>query len=187
MAKKKSDWQYLPGYTRTFALPDPRVAVSRHINWDKTYINNYPNHTVWRTPEPDNYNFAVWHKRKHFLPDIEYQCWYRDKLGGGWMSLYVIPVEQQRIFVDYFTSNQVWATWQCTKPVSMRTRISNISLTLNKSWGKNAPRTEDERYYDMGFYDSLIARGAKADYVFKFAGVGRPQPQPEPEPEEEDK
>ena len=179
--KKKSDWQYLPGYTRTFALPDPRVAVSRHINWDKANINNYPNHTLWHTPEPDNYTHAVWHQKPHELPDIEHQCWYRDRAGGGWMSLYIIPVAQQQIFVDYFTANQVWASWVYHKPVPMRTRISNINYDLNRSWGKNAPRTDDERFFDMGFYDNLVAKGAKADYVFKFAGVSRPPPVELPE------
>ena len=90
------------------------------------------------------------------------------------MSLYIVPAAQQHLFVDYFTENSVWATWVYHKPIPMRQRISNIDLALNKSWGKNAARTEDERYYDMGFYDSLIQRGAKADYVFKFAGVSRP-------------
>lgn len=179
MTKKKSDWCYLPGYTRTFALPDPRTAVSRQIGWERTQINNYPGHTVWHTPEPDNYTHAVWHQRRHFLPEVNHQCWYRDRAGGGWMSLYIIPVAQQQQFVDYFSENPVWATWVYHKPVPQRTRISNISLDLNKTWGmrgKNNLRTLDERFYDLGYYDNLIALGAKADYVFRYAGVSRPPP-----------
>lgn len=97
------------------------------------------------------------------------------------MSLYIIPVAQQQIFVDYFTANPVWASWVYYKPVPIRTRISNINYARNKSWGKNAARTDDERFYDMGFYDNLIARGARADYVFKYAGVARPAPAELPE------
>jgi len=101
------------------------------------------------------------------------------------MSLYIIPVAQQQIFVDYFTSNQVWATWVYHKPVPQRTRISNIDYALNKSWGKNAARTDDERFFDMGFYDGLIQRGARADYIFRYAGVSRPAPAEQPEIYEE--
>jgi len=151
-------------------LPDPRLEISRHINW-----NSSTGGTTWSQPEPDNYNRASYDVRRHHIPGIENQCWYRDIASTNWFSVYYCKNQTELdIWLNYTNINKPLATWAYTA-VPLRNRISKIELEGGRQFAKNKSATADERMMDMGFYEQLVMRGADPDFIAQHIGVRRPE------------
>jgi hypothetical protein len=156
------------------------------MEWQPLIMANHADKTRWAGVEPDSYTHAIWYKTPQYIPGIPDQCWYKEPVYSGWISLYVIDPEHKPIYDAYIMNNDVWATWNMKLPVIKRIRISRIDYDTNVKWSKTAGRTDDERFHDLGFYDKLLARGVSADWLRKQVGQPRPFIQELPREEQDE-
>lgn len=179
---KRTTWKYNIDIKES--LRDPRIQLMRHMNWERQNISNHPGRTRWNGTEPDAYNRSIWDKRAHFIEGIKDQCWYKDLIHGGWVSLYVLDDYNKPLFDAYIKENSVWATWSPYKSSAMRTRIPSIVYDHHIKWGKMAGRTDDERLHDLGFYAKLAERGIPYSWIIER--TGEPDPLEEVKDQEEE-
>jgi hypothetical protein len=164
----RNTWVFARGRQPYEFIKDPRVFVTKQMNWERVNIAGFPNYTRWTGVEPDNYTHCIWHRHAVFIEHIEHQCWYRDYANGGWLSMYV--VEDTDRFQDYLDNLDWWGHWRACRSNKPRLKISKIAHEHNIKWGKNAGRTLDERLYDLGHYDRLVALGCDPEWILKYAG-----------------
>ena len=170
--KTKHEWHYQPDYPLKPRLRDPRIQITKQTGWElyKSTIN--PGQTRWAGPEPDNYTHAIYAENKHFIEGVEHQCWYKLPYANGWFSVYITTDE---VLNEYIKDKKIFAIWRCDAPKPIRTKVSRIRYEATKKWGeKNQERTADERLYDLGFVDKLIAMGVDPSFIEQTMGVPRP-------------
>jgi len=181
---KKHTWNFS---TAPVVLGDPRLPVIKHMEWQPLVMANHADKTRWNGVEPDAYTHAIWAKTPQFIAGIKDQCWYKEPSHSGWISLYIVNELEQPVYDAYIMNNDVWATWSIKMPAIRRIRIPRIDYDTNVKWGKNAGRTDDERFHDLGFYDKLLARGVNTDWLRRQVGTPRPliiEQQPEEQDDE---
>lgn len=185
MKNKRKSRVHVWEFTRTpINLHDPRMPVIRHMEWEPLRIANFHDKTRWNGLEPDSYTHGFWDERPHYIDGIKDQCWYRDYQNGGWISLYVIKDIDYALYSLYRMDKTFWGIWHTNKPKEIRPRIPRIIYDNHIKWGKTSGRTDDERLFDLGFYDRLLARGADANWLIERTGEARPMDQLEEQDEE---
>lgn len=161
-------WQYRWDYTGP-KLFDPRSAITRHINWERSKISNHPNHTLNSLPEPDNYTHAIFDSRCHFIPEVNHQLWFHWELLDGYCSVFITTDD----VMDQYLINHTpiaWCRLPNVKPI--RQRISRIDYERHRNWRKTMCNdlTLEERLHDLGFFQDLIEKGAPEDFIRIHAG-----------------
>lgn len=170
--KRQNRWQFRPGYKIDERI-DPRTSVVQHIGWNHNKISGHHDHTIWSIPEPDNYTHSIWDSRAHFIEGINYQCWYKNSLG--WFSLFLIDEYNLPLYKEYQRQNPgVQGYWSTKRSNPIKKIMPTINYELHLNWGKLYGRSSDERLYDQGVYDGLIAKGADPDFLYSRIGVARP-------------
>lgn len=168
------DWLVDPRYanlTHLHSLPDPRLPLSRHIDW----INPGQSDTPWSFPEPDNINHAVISDRYHFIPFLKNQIWYKDVYLNAWVSLYYVPLDQLLIYEDYIQELPAWATWCSRREQKPRRQLSLIERDIKKCMGirQRIQHTLDERLCELGHTERLTALGVSKEYQEQRIGIPR--------------
>lgn len=166
-------WIFAQGIKPKENLHDPRRKITHHMQWQNLKIANHAEHSRWNGIEPDNYNFGIWYERPVFIDGISDQVWFKDS-EAGWMSMYVINEYTRPHYDVYLREQPWWAHWRAKNPHPIRPRMTRIDYDHQIYWAKNAGRTEDERLFDLGFYDKLQDKGVTADWIRQR--VGEPQP-----------
>jgi len=101
---------------------DPRIPIARQIGWQKV-----TGETAYTIPEPDNYNRAVVTDKPVECVAIEDQVIYQDLNRNHWVTVLLVPEEQQAEYDSWLMRIKPLAHWQHTKPPRVR---KQRSLTL---------------------------------------------------------
>jgi hypothetical protein len=132
---------------RTSKIPDPRLAIAKHINWTRPQAGY---DTEYSLPEPDNYNYAGFAERPIECPILQCQVFYQHRKKKGWWSVYYVPDELLEDFLTWSQPIQFEICWTPFKLPKMRQR-----RPLLKSRKGAVEQTIDERLYTMGYFDEL--------------------------------
>ena len=153
-------------------LPDPRLVISRHINWDSPKFAA----TTWSQPEPDNINRAICHDRPHQIAGISNQIWYRDTEKNRWYSCFYLRPEEMVLFEEYIRDCEYFAVWTGGKVTPMRRRLSRVETEIKNTQGRqqSSLHTVDERLIEMGMMAGLKELGVTDEYIRERVGEVRP-------------
>jgi hypothetical protein len=177
-------WTYSYGFNGKKDFIDPRIPIARHIGWKKSTSEfaDYP------TPEPDNYNRAVFTTKLWECPLVEDQVVYYDQNKQGWMIVLYVP-QEDIVEVDRWIYHlPTIAVWRHLKPPKIKPQRSLLWTRGNIS---DTNQTDNERLYTMGYFDELKVKYFSDDaaYVDSLLGEARAilkDPWPEAEETEVD-
>ena len=161
-------WTYGPEYQGLPDLPDPRIAIARHIAWFKSSTE----YTDFPTPEPDNYNRAVIANVPIDCSTVKNQVFYYDQKRNHWVTVMHVP-EEQCIEVDSWIKQcRPQAIWQHNKPPHVKPRKTLLWTRDNIS---DTNMTDNERLYTIGYYENLKSKYFSDDtsYVDSLLGSAR--------------
>ena len=161
------DWHILPACEFP-ELPDPRVAIARHIGWTKSASLL----TEYSTPEPNNYNRSVCDIRSRPCNFIEDQVYYFDATRRLWFTVYYVPPELFAEFDTWMTSLPVQARWRPS--LSNKLRPQRRLLWAKGSSGPGT-LTDNERLFTLGYYDELRSRHFTLDDSYLNSALGKPR------------
>ena len=161
-------WNYNPSYQGSQDLYDPRFPLIKYTGWKK--INQTD--TEYRTPEPDNYNRAVFADKPQDCELIEDQVFYYDQEHSAWMSLYYIPDELTPAVDAWIKEQKPWAVWCHLKPPRVKPERGLLWTRHNIS---DDNMTDNERLYTLGYYKNLKVKYFDDDpeYVDSLLGTAR--------------
>ena len=159
-------WKHRTPPPSNWVFIDPRIALARHIDWQKTY-----DETEFSLPEPDNFNFATLSQRPLFCESVKNQVWYQDFYKSGWISLYLVTPQELPAFKDWLKQQPWRSYWRTGKPLPLRTRRSML-------WNRRTATelTLEERLYLSGYYKNFIAKyfaDGHAEFVYRRLGEPR--------------
>ena len=161
-------WTYGPEYANKNELNDPRLALAKWMGWKKLHTPE----TEYRTPEPDNYNRAVFAAEAIDCTIIEDQVVFYDKVNKGWITLLYVPDEQTTEVDAWIQQCRPWAYW-------VHLRAPKIKPQRGMLWARhnigNDNQTDNERLYTMGYYEDLKVKYFSDDteYVDSLLGEAR--------------
>jgi hypothetical protein len=159
------DWHTLPACEFP-ELPDPRVAIARHIGWTKTTSA----FTEYTTPEPNNYNRSVCDVKYRICNFIEDQVYYFDAHRQLWFTVYYVPEQQITEFDIWMDALSVQARWRpslCSKLRPQR------RLLWAKASTSDHTLTDNERLFTLGYYDELRSQHFTTDDSFLNSALGQ--------------
>jgi len=161
-------WTYSYEFKGKKDFIDPRIAIARHIGWKKSTcdVTDYP------TPEPDNYNRAIFTRKLWECPLVEDQVVYYDQNKQGWMTVLYVP-QEDIIAVDRWIQNlPTIAVWRHLKPPKIKQQRGMLWVRDNIS---DNNMTDNERLYTMGYFDELKVKYFSDDteYVDSLLGTAR--------------
>lgn len=159
------DWHILP-VCEFPELPDPRVAIARHIGWTKSTSP----YTEYTTPEPNNYNRSVCDSQRRPCNFIEDQVYYFDATRRLWFTVYYVPQELFTKFDAWMTDLPVQARWRPS--LSNKLRPQRKLLWAKASTSEHT-LTENERLFTMGYYDRLRSQHFTTDDSFLNSALGQ--------------
>jgi hypothetical protein len=161
-------WTYSPTFKNKHNFIDPRIIIARHIGWLKNNIEV----TDFSTPEPDNYNRAVFTTTPQECLLIEDQIIYYDNQNNGWITLMYVPPEQIEDVDDWICSCNKLAVWCHLKPPRIKQQRSLLWARHNIS---DTNQTDNERLYTMGYYENLKVKyfSDNTEYVDSLLGEAR--------------
>lgn len=128
---------------------DPRIAIARHMAWIKA-TGLAP--TVWRVPEPDNYNHAIRTHRPVACDFVKDAVFYKDLATNKWWNVFYVPQDQTEAFRAWVDQQNTDFYWYHNKAPAPR-------LTRNILY--NTPHAElntEERLFQMGYYAKLSSK-----------------------------
>ena len=111
-------WTYSPAFEGKQNFADPRIAIAKHLGWQK-YSNAC---TEYATPEPDNYNRAIWSLLPVDCRITEDQVVYRDVARDAWITVMLIQQEDIETYENWKTIHDPLAFWQHNSPPPVKTR-----------------------------------------------------------------
>ncbi len=88
--------------------------------------------------------------------------------------MYVLNDTNRHLFDEFVKQHRVWATWSPHKLSGLRTKIPRIVYDHHIKWGKMNGRTDDERLFDLGYYDRLTERGVPLSWIIEQTGLPDP-------------
>lgn len=100
-------WTYGPDFELKQNLQDPRIAIARQLGWQK-YYNEC---TEYATPEPDNYNRAIWNLLPVDCKIADFQVIYKDHHNDAWFTVMYIPeekIEEYQAWLSVFNPKAHW-------------------------------------------------------------------------------
>lgn len=143
----KTYWTYSPEYSGNKTFVDPRIAIARLIGWEK-YTG--PD-TVWPTPEPDNFNAAIFTLRPCECKFIKDQVIYYDSYRAGWMTVMLVLEDQIQDYAQWLNDQKPLAHWNYSKSAPLRPRKNFLRLRGEVDPTKDM--TLNERLYTMGYFE----------------------------------
>jgi hypothetical protein len=161
-------WTYSPELKDKHDFPDPRIPIARHIAWTKTTNPD----TEFFTPEPDNYNRAIFTEKITECTLVEDQVIYYDKVRQGWLTIMYVPDEQIQEIDAWITQSNKLAVWCHLKPPRIKPRRNLLWARGNI---RDDTQTDNERLYTMGYYENLKVKYFSDDttYVDSLLGEAR--------------
>lgn len=161
-------WSYCYGFSQVKDFPDPRIPVARHTGWKKTTteFTDYP------TPEPDNYNRAIFTVKPQECPLIEDQVIYYDRVRNGWITLMYVPPNQIKDIDAWIYRSKKIAVWCHLKPPKVK---PNRTLLWTRNNVSDNAMTDNERLYTMGYFETFKVKyfSDDATYVDSLLGEAR--------------
>lgn len=143
-------------------LIDPRMAIVRHIGWDRTTSDDTP----WTTPEPNNYNRAIMVARPAIPPMVKNCICYQQEDKFWWMvSLVTADIKS------------LYDAWEFTQPYHVRWFHPNApgikpQRKLLYGQNKNCDITANERLFAMGYYANLSSKYFGDDDTMLLSRLG---------------
>lgn len=145
------------------AYKDPRIPIARHIDWIKTYTIE----STFTSPEPDNYNRAVYALTPIECKFIKDQVFYRDLTKHNtWWTVYYVPQDQLENFDSWIKTQNYQLFWLMEKTVKLR---SPMHLLYAR---KNSDITDNERLFQMGYYAKLGSKYFSEDDTMLLERLG---------------
>ena len=158
-------WTYGPEYANKNELNDPRIALAKWLGWKKL---NYPI-TEYSTPEPDNYNRAVFANDPVDCKIIKDQVIFYDKVNQGWITLMYVPDTQLAEVDSWIEQCRPQAHW-------VHLRAPRIKPQRGLLWARNNIRddnqTDNERLYTMGYFDEFKVKYFSDDTTYVDSLLG---------------
>jgi len=111
-------WTYTPEFEGKQNFADPRIAIARQIDWQK----HFTVYTEYSTPEPDNYNRAIWSLLPLDCHIAEDQVVYKDIVNNGWITVMLINAELIEEYEKWKTIHRPRAFWQHSNPPPVKSR-----------------------------------------------------------------
>lgn len=172
-------WTYGPEYALTTELSDPRIVLARYLGWKK--LNTAE--TEYCTPEPDNYNRAIFSSTLIECSIVEDQVVFYDKTNQGWITLMYVPEYQITAVDSWIAQCRPKAHWRHFKAPKIKPRRGMLWVRGNIN---EHNQTDNERLYTMGYFDEFKVKyfSDDATYVDSLLGEARAllkNPQPEVE------
>ena len=163
-------WTYAPDYPNKIELIDPRQPVARQIGWIKTVVAD----TEYSTPEPDNYNRAVFAERPYDCKLVKDQVIYFDVKQKGWLTVMYATDDTANEVDAWIKSIKPWADWRHLRAHRIKPRRHLLWSKSNISYHT---QTDNERLYTMGYFDKLKTKYFSDDvaYIDSLLGEVRPQ------------
>jgi len=169
----KSKWRLAENFEPNMPFVDPRLAIVKQTGW---VVHMKYGKTMHSLPEPDNYNFAIFTLNPHDIKEVKYQCWYRDRIRGGWFNLYVIQCVEEANAIHKWLQNNSWlAYWEWDQSPKLRTKMPKIENDNKRMY--RAVKNEftfDELLYNQGYYDKLLEKGVDEIFLQKYTGTCQP-------------
>lgn len=161
-------WTYGPEFQGREDFADPRLAIARHTGWKKSHGVE----TEYPTPEPDNYNRAIF---AHFPVDckiVEDQVFYYDKIKQGWITVMYVPEELETQVDSWIRQCRPMAVWCHLKAPRVKPQRGMLWTRGNIS---DRNMTDNERLYTMGYFETLKVKYFNEDtnYVDSLLGQAR--------------
>ncbi len=173
-------WQYNEAFLGVKNLVDPRIPIAKHLNWTPS-VN-----TLWSQPEPDNFNASLFSSVPLEYPNAKHQVFYKDNVRNGWFSVYYIKPTLTLDWHEWFTTQPYWAKWYSTKHGAFRNKLT---LLGNKPYRQTRDLSENERLYQMKYYEELKYKCVDSSIIDVRVGTPREglvDLGPEPEVEDDD-
>lgn len=164
----KANWTYSPDLDRAITFIDPRIAVARHIGWEK-YTG--PD-TVWFPPEPDNYNFAIFAAKPIECKFISHQVIYYDNHRQGWFTLMLVDKQQEPDYFAWLKTQTILAHWY--HPTAPEPRPRRNLLRLRGVGDPTKDVTLNERLYTMNYFEKFASKYSAATTIVS-SRVGLPR------------
>jgi hypothetical protein len=159
-------WNYTRHFKLAQDLIDPRIAIARHLGW---YRGTAP-FTDFPTPEPDNYNRAIFAAKPINCELIEDQVFYYDVNRSYWFSVYYVPDEQVNEFETWIQIVKPTAYWRHLTAPKVRPQKTLLWTRDNKSINT---LTDNERLYTMGYYENLKVKYFSNDTAYVDLQLGK--------------
>lgn len=158
-------WTYGPEYDHDVELPDPRLVIAKHIGWKKLHTPE----TEYRTPEPDNYNRAVFANTPIDCTIIEDQVIYYNKSTKSWITVMYVPDEQIIEVDSWIEQCRPQAHW-------VHLRAPKIKPERGMLWCRGNinenSQTDNERLYTMGYFDEFKVKYFSDDTTYVDSLLG---------------
>lgn len=164
-----SNWKYYKEYQGKQDFDDPRLALIRHLQWQRSPTE----HTVFSLPEPHNYNRGCFTMEPHECPDIAHQIIYYNPRYRGWVTLlYVVGDDQIDIYKNWLKTVKPLATWSNRKTASLKIRKPFL---FNRGYVSDKEITDMERLWSMNLFSGLEGK-YNGDYkIILDKYVGKPR------------
>lgn len=161
-------WDVIPNFKPKHDFIDPRILVARHIGWKKTTSE----YTDYSTPEPENYNRAIFTTRPMECPVIEDQVIYYDSVRLGWITLMYVPDHKLKLVDTWICNCDKLAVWHHSKPPKVKPERTLLWTRGNMN-DKNL--SDNERLYTMGYFAEFKVKyfSDDATYVDSLLGPAR--------------
>lgn len=160
-------WRHRWGPDSKLYYPDPRIALARHIEWNRNGLGE----TQFTIPEPDNYNYAILADRGVECDVIKNQVFYKDTHRNGWITLYYVPDDQDQCFNAWLAQAPWRSYWRSNRPVAVR---QPRPLLWNRQ--RATELTLEERLYTQNYYRDFFAKYFSDDTkTFVERILGRPR------------
>jgi hypothetical protein len=142
------NWTYSKSHQGFHNLIDPRTAIARQLNWQRSTSNI----TEYTLPEPENYNRAVYSPCPIEFTWVKFQVIYKDTYRNAWITACHLTAAECLKFDAWAQANDM-TYWRHHKPRSLRHR----KLLLERGATK-AEISLDERLLTMGYYKNMVVK-----------------------------
>jgi hypothetical protein len=156
------NWRYGTGYLGLHNLVDPRIAIARHLQWQRPSTNT----TDYTLPEPENYNRAIYTIKPMELPWVQDQIIYKEPHKPGWITACYLT-EAEAVKFDQWATMMDMTYWRHLRPAVPRRPRLLLARGATKS-----ELSLDERLLTMGHYKNLVVKYFDGDPQYVQSRLG---------------
>jgi len=142
------NWTYSKQHQGLHNLIDPRTAIARQLNWQRSTSNI----TDYTLPEPENYNRAVYSPQPIEFTWVKFQVIYKDQYRNAWVTACHLTAEECIRF-DAWAQDNDMTYWRHHKPRALRQPRPMLERGSTK-----AEISLDERLLTMGYYKNFVVK-----------------------------
>lgn len=107
---------------RSPKIVDPRIAISKHIGWSKSYSED----SLYSIPEPDAYNYAICSAKPLSCQLLNFQIFYKLPKEPRWWSVYCVSDTDKDDFMEWLSKQQFDTYWSTKGGAALRKQLVSL-------------------------------------------------------------